>query len=195
MKNLTKILFLCGVIVIMAFSCEKENDEPQLPPATQTGANTFGCYINGELLVPKDGTGIPRAKGLRGGLAEGYDNQDYFFINAGNYLNKDGDHIYIYIPSLAQEGIFTFKQSKGHIGAVVSPNFPHIFCGTYDGVNLGKIYYSFDNSGTINITRLDTTNSIISGTFQLKVQNKDNPDDTIEVTEGRFDINQKTLNP
>ena len=28
MKNLSKILFLCGIIIFSAFSCDEENDEP-----------------------------------------------------------------------------------------------------------------------------------------------------------------------
>ena len=28
MRNLSKILFLCGIIVFMAFSCEEDDDEP-----------------------------------------------------------------------------------------------------------------------------------------------------------------------
>lgn len=31
----------------------KEPTAPQLPPETQTGANTFGCYVNGQLWLPE----------------------------------------------------------------------------------------------------------------------------------------------
>ena len=133
---------------------------------------------------------IPLDNGLSAAFAEGYYNPDYFFIDAGNFLNDGGD--YIYIPSLVEIGIYTFEQFDFNL-EFYSQNLPFVFCKTYDEVDLSKHYYSFENFGTINITRLDTTNTIISGTFQLKVQNKDNPDDTIEITEGRFDINWTTL--
>ena len=51
--------------------------------------------------------------------------------------------------------------------------------------------------GTITITRFDSTNSnnhIVSGTFELTVFNEDNPSETIEITDGRFDINLNTVN-
>lgn len=35
----------------MLHSCEQENIE-SLPPATQIGANTFGCLIDGKVFVP-----------------------------------------------------------------------------------------------------------------------------------------------
>ncbi|MFM6953623.1 MAG: hypothetical protein ACKOWL_01400, partial [Sphingobacteriaceae bacterium] len=30
--------------------CFKKKD---MPPATQTGANTFGCYVNGKIYIPQ----------------------------------------------------------------------------------------------------------------------------------------------
>ncbi len=49
----TILIFLFAACSIFA-SCKKDKtQEDSLPPATQTGANTFGCYINGKLYVPK----------------------------------------------------------------------------------------------------------------------------------------------
>ena len=50
------------LIVLCAASCKKDKqNQDQLPPATQTGANTFACLINGKVFIPKgyDGTGKP----------------------------------------------------------------------------------------------------------------------------------------
>ncbi len=53
MKNIiTGCLFLC-----VLFSCKK--DVAELPPATETGANTFGAKVNGELWVPQGFGSIP----------------------------------------------------------------------------------------------------------------------------------------
>lgn len=55
------ILFFLAVTGIFV-SCKKEStsqDElAKLPPATQTGANTFGCLVNGKAFMPKGSTGI-----------------------------------------------------------------------------------------------------------------------------------------
>ena len=50
-------------IVLLATGCSRNNDKPvaeidKLPPATQKGANTIGCLINGQALLPKE-AGIP----------------------------------------------------------------------------------------------------------------------------------------
>ncbi len=47
-----KIIITCLLFVILHTQCEKDtpdpNNIPGLPPATQIGANTFGCLVNGE---------------------------------------------------------------------------------------------------------------------------------------------------
>jgi hypothetical protein len=54
-------------------------------------------------------------------------------------------------------------------------------------------YSSYENSGTITITRFDSENKIYSGTFYFKAVNRDAPNDIIEVTNGRFDVDLNTL--
>jgi len=55
MKN---ILLLTISFFLLSSSCKKNkptNPVDQLPPETQTGANTFGCLINGEVFKPGGG--------------------------------------------------------------------------------------------------------------------------------------------
>lgn len=49
---------LCTLLLLCTLSCEKDDDSndnndplSQLPPATMTGENTFGCLINGDPFV------------------------------------------------------------------------------------------------------------------------------------------------
>jgi hypothetical protein len=54
MKNL---LFLFITLLVL-ISCSKEDNKPtspidQLPPATQIGANTAGCLLDGKAFLPK----------------------------------------------------------------------------------------------------------------------------------------------
>ncbi len=62
MKNILP-LFLALAAIVMAITtlsgCKKEPitcDKPVdcLPPATQTGARTFGCLVDGEVFLPKE---------------------------------------------------------------------------------------------------------------------------------------------
>ena len=54
MKNIFFHLFL----IFSLLACKKDDDSDlppieQLPPQTTVGANTAGCLVNGEVLVPK----------------------------------------------------------------------------------------------------------------------------------------------
>jgi hypothetical protein len=52
-----KILFTAFISVLFLSSCKKEVTE--LPPATQTGANTFGAMVDGKIWVPQGFGSIP----------------------------------------------------------------------------------------------------------------------------------------
>jgi len=66
MKKYILLLFLPALLSLSC--CKKDDDQPvdpvnQLPPATQTGANTAGCLVNGEPFTPKGyitGGNLPR---------------------------------------------------------------------------------------------------------------------------------------
>jgi hypothetical protein len=56
MKNFTQFwIVLIGIIGLSACSNDDATND-RLPPATTIGANTAGCYIDGKLLIPKNGT-------------------------------------------------------------------------------------------------------------------------------------------
>jgi hypothetical protein len=52
-----QILLLTSTLLLLSASCKKHrprvNPVDQLPQETQTGANTFGCLVNGQPLTPK----------------------------------------------------------------------------------------------------------------------------------------------
>ncbi|KMQ67524.1 hypothetical protein [Chryseobacterium koreense] len=58
MKNLILIFALATISFACGRSSEDQQDtyNPQLPPITQTGANTFGVKINGVGYTPKSST-------------------------------------------------------------------------------------------------------------------------------------------
>ena len=60
-RKYPSLLIVFTFLLLIASSCKKESNKDKLPPATQTGENTFGCLVNGKVFVPKgyDGTGRP----------------------------------------------------------------------------------------------------------------------------------------
>ena len=180
-KNLQIILLL---VVFTFFNCSN-NDDPieqdQLPPISQTGANTFGAVVNGKVFITKDktdytppGVGTPKGLSILG-------NNRTFVIQATNY---EDTYIYIYIPKdFPDERTYNFQNSTGVEYSLSEPNFPHI----YATVN-GTKYLSFLDSGFINFTKIDINDGIFSGIFEVKLKNKNNQNDIIEITDGRFDL-------
>lgn len=197
-----KIFFL--LLSFIAISCSKDNSTEtptdQLPPITTTGANTAGCYINGKLLIPKNGSqaigGSPNY-GLyqRQGNNFWPNKNDYFGVDISNKKDYDNFSIYVWIKDMQNgNGDYSVGQSNGQIHSN-GPNNNQIFATLNENGTL-KTYYSSNNSGLIKITRSDmvTGIAIFSGTFNCTLYNKDNPNEIIQITDGRFDINALTLN-
>ena len=74
-----KKLFIVLGVIFFAAACKK--DVSALPPATQTGADTFGAKVDGELWVPSGFGIIPTADILDAHFAPGKD----LYINARNF--------------------------------------------------------------------------------------------------------------
>ena len=184
-------------------ACSSNDDAPkdQLPPATTIGANTAGCLINGKVLIPKNGSqaiGGSPAYGLTTGVGNNFHapiiGDDYRFIRIANLRDNGGDDIYIHLNDMTLgAGNYDVGQSNNEY-YMDGPNNPQIIAQIYDGVNIGKTFWSSANSGLITVTRFDYFAGIYSGTFNCTLYNKDNPTETIKITEGRFDIRVATLN-
>lgn len=164
-----KKLILLLLTTFTLSCCNNEDDKPQnpidqLPPATQTGANTFGCLINGEPFVvsnTSNQTAIYQGGVLQigGGIDNSImDKRISINISAPINLNTPYD-------------------------LTLFPNNLAIFVNNGEGC-----YYDYDHttSGTLTITKFDQTNFIISGTFNFSTQT--NECENINITNGRFDL-------
>lgn len=176
MKKLLIILFAaCSIFA----SCKKDKTQAdQLPPATQIGANTFGCYINGKLYVPK-------------GFEQNKPNFDMIVdpsFNDGNLdvrtFNKSSDKtisLNFSSDSIKTEGIFNIL-SNSRLGFY----YYQISSGNSVCETLSR--YTINSSGYVKITKYDLTNHIISGEFEFDFSNPDcGIGDPINITQGRFD--------
>ena len=176
--RLSKIskLFLLIVGLIIITSCDKDDDltpEEQLPPKTQTGAQTFGCLINGQPFVPpKLGSNSPRAfyQFARGAYTLG--------ISAGT--GGGNEMIAVLVGGIDISGL-----TEGQYSLIERQS------GNFHGAYLeGYEFQSTTNTGDpgkLIVTNFDPQNFIISGTFSFSI--KDENGDNIEITEGRFDMN------
>jgi len=133
---------------------------PTLPPETQTGEHTFGCYIDGELFVKN--------------------NQPRFW---GSWLEA----LYVSIDDdILPKGIEI--KCEGINGKTICMFFDKTV--TDSNIVINKVSYAGItnyNVSYVYLTRLDTIKAIISGRFEFELNDSIN-NKKIKFTEGRFDI-------
>lgn len=185
MKNLF-LMFLCMFLVLgCGRSSEKETSasKDQLPAATQTGANTAGCNVNGQVVIAKNGMqsigGQPQY-GILSSVGPNFNNppvgNDIWDLLITNFENKNS--LSVSLANLSV-GIGNYPLNQNNHMSYTDSR------GTYT---------SYVGSGQITITRFDYSLGIYSGTFYGKLKNNLDSSDIIDVTDGRFDINYTTLN-
>lgn len=60
--------------------------------------------------------------------------------------------------------------------------------GSYESSKDGEYVTTPEYTGFVTITRADTINYIVSGTFEFIAVNRKNPSKTTKITAGRFDV-------
>ena len=185
-KNNTPMVCIAILFCTSMAACKKQNNNTtqteleKLPPITQTGANTFGCLVNGDAYLPngrKPQNGGPNIVAYVDPTFQG----GAFYITGHKYNTPDS---YISFGS----GMFTVRGIYS-----LSNGFN---TSSYKKTNLGSLsceLSSNDNGtyklGSFNITRYDRAGGIFSGTFEFTLFNANSScGDTIKITNGRFDV-------
>ncbi len=171
-----KLPIIISIFLFVFTSCNKDDDPiapiDQLPAATQTGAGTFGCLVNGEPFV---------------------DNSDSFncfyqFIDGGYYFGITGtDEDY----DLVDIGIFTNNQQliEGQTYELLDTTSGNIYGSGYflNSTSIGMAATTNENNGgTLTITKVDFENFIVAGVFSFNLINPFTGN-IMEIREGRFD--------
>lgn len=180
MKNFLFILTSC----ICLAACKKHHNQPKadnpygLPNATQSGKNTLGFLLNGEPWTPKGYNGTAN-------LSIDFDER----INNGivgivSYRTVSASDKTQFI--LGIDDSLNFKSAPFSLSISISSAGGLSFSTkTYcDILHTDATVYQ---TGNINITRLDRSARIISGTFE-GVLFKQTCGDTLKITNGRFDM-------
>ncbi|MFM6953373.1 MAG: DUF6252 family protein [Sphingobacteriaceae bacterium] len=184
-KGLT-LFVLALFITLSGMQCEKDKNIPEidkLPPPTQTGADTFGCLVDGKALLPRkkswSGSGVLQC--------------DYQYINSGNlngyYFTLGGSdektysnaiHKVILRANALELKEQTYVLDEYDIPGKLNGEF-RIFSDIDSKYTTNQIY-----KGELTITNFDPVNYIISGTFWFDAIN--DKGEKVEVREGRFDV-------
>ena len=171
-----KKLLLILLTTFALSCCNKDDDKPiaeidKLPPATQTGANTVGCLLDGKAFLPGN------------------------FPNSTNCFYQFVDGNYYFALALRKR-----DSQNNLIGLDIGTNAKQIFQNETlelleylpDNASAAYIYGTFQNftnnihTGELTITKLDEINHIVSGTFWFDVQDSNGV--VHQIREGRFDM-------
>jgi len=191
-------LLFCTLAITLA-SCDNNDDascESLLPPATTTGANTFGACINGKLLIPRSGGGsfgtTPRAARLLGGYPLA---TDYYELEIRDLKSSRSSILLLHMDNVHEYGAadYVIKESNGQ-SSIDGLDHTYLHCRIFnDRSGQYEHYRSFNDSGLLTITRYDFERGIFSGYFNAWLKNSSNQNDSIQITNARFDINGYTL--
>ena len=176
MKNIAIAILISATVI----SCSKEVSE--LPPPTQSGENTFGAKVDGSFWVPKGFGPINANDVLSAHFVPGRD----LYIEAENLASSPNESSFVlFIKGVTEEGTYLFNQaSSGYPSTAVSYAYYVKRNITHENEWITSNQYT----GSVTITKLDTINRFVSGTFQFNVINLYNTPTPISVTEGRFDV-------
>ncbi len=179
MKKLFYILLPLTLFwMLTASRCKKE----VLPPETQEGKNTFGCYINGELFVPGGGGLGPIKTCYYQSIYPG-ESGHVFQLEAKRKGSGDCSltTITITLDSVRIVGGNSYNLSmlnKGHGGGRYS-DYP--VCGPSIDFETSDTAF-----GEITFNKFDEVNHIAAGTFWFTAANS--MGETVHITDGRFDM-------
>lgn len=179
MKNL--LLLFAALFLLTSCDKDKDDDKPtnpidQLPPATQTGANTFGCLLDGEVFKP-------------GNTHNSYQ-CFYQYVNGGYHFNVSANKTSNNILKGIVIGTIKLEIIQGQTLNLYERIEGNAF-GSLSNLDDNTGSYQFNetsiiNTGELKITKLDFKNNIVSGTFWFDV--KDDKGVLHQIREGRFDM-------
>ena len=177
-----KISFAFCFFIISVFLCSCKKEVTELPPATQSGANTFGCKIDGKYWVPAGFGIVSTAAPLEARIA-GSD----LYINARNFSSSPTESEFeIFIKGLTENGNANYSLSTGASHPDYSNSYAYYVHRKLTPDN--EWVTTSPYTGTVTITKIDSVNHFVSGTFSFQAINLYNTPQPISVTEGRFDV-------
>lgn len=173
-KSLLQVFFLAFLLFCLdgCFLFPDSSTKETLPPATQTGANTFGCYVNGKVWLPKGNVG---PSNLDSSYDPTFDSGTFDIATYRILSEQNQQYIYIFMTNLNKAGSYKLDNIK-----VGSATFDYSTQCNYDRDSL--VY----RNGFLEITKFDLSKGIISGTFEFTLHKQNC--DTLKITQGRFDM-------
>ena len=169
---MVKIGFMLAAVIIMHLNigCKMKK---VLPKTTQEGLNTFGVKINGKVWLP-----VQKLSVLGSGPkldSDYYEDIGLLGITAKNGTNDEV--LQLTVLDVRSVGSYSFNIDSKRGSAT-----------EYNGKLVDDRYFPYAGGiSKINITKLDTVNKIVAGTFEVQLKGKNNGI-IKNLTQGIFDL-------
>ncbi len=180
----TSLPALLLLLSILFSQCTKDDDCCTCEVGySESGSGTMGCLMDGTPWAPCN-FAHEEVKGSVNAYRENFDGRDYWQITNSKFFNGGDEALFItlWFPKV---GIIT----KANIDPLNSYGTINAEFYTQQSKLNGKFARDTSYPYTIEITKLDTINHIISGRFECTLIENDGGVDTakIRVTNGVFD--------
>ena len=107
------------------------------------------------------------------------------YINARNFASSPNEkELEIFIKGATTEGVYQLNSTTAYPTTAVS----YAYYVKRNITPQNEWITSASYTGAVTITKIDTVNHFVSGTFQFNAINLYNSPQPVSVTEGRFDV-------
>ncbi|WP_299362003.1 hypothetical protein [Winogradskyella sp.] len=175
--NYIKLMLLVSIGLTLC-CCNNDDDNnsqnpiDQLPPATQTGEQTFGCLLDDKPFLP---SGVVNPTQCNYQLVNG----EYYFFVTGR-MEQDVS-FELFSISISTNTLQIEEGETYQLLAEADGNATGIY-----GYNGDLFFTNTLQTGQMTITKLDPTNQIVSGTFFFDVIDQNG--ELRQIRDGRFDM-------
>lgn len=180
------ILLSLFFIALTASDCKKHklgNPVDQLPPETQTGANTFGCLVNGKVFLPKGPSLSP--------ILTCYYQYIYYPSPVGYVFqvaaNNKSDKFFFQSINIGSDSLKLIEGKAYNLEeSIRGGSRGNYVKAKTDNTSYDNYFTYSPSSGQFVVTKFDEINQIASGTFWFNAI--DSNGDRVHITDGRFDM-------
>lgn len=189
------VLLLLALLGLSQCGLPKDSPSPAdtLPAATQTGAGTAGCLLDGQpwtarvntfaipMIHPVSVMAIPFPTGPRPMSLSFQKNVD------DESATNNETMITLELPDVSHPGLYVFDRSPLPLGLVVVTGTPaYALFSDRHQLPHQSLYTGPTATGRLVVTRIDSAAHVISGTFEFTARSAESGR-VVRVTEGRFD--------
>lgn len=180
------LLVLAAALALPA--CKKDAPEASLPAATQVGANTAGCLIDGKPFIATSYGGGILSKPIPA-LGGGFFEDSLYYLRMNGKCNGQEVMLTLYFHS-QKEGRYFFDQNTMYYPV----NLYALNHATYSIRGSKSEVYVTDakHTGQVMLNHAIVANGsgISAGTFEFTAANQVDSRKTVIITNGRFDRKQ-----